>query len=1171
MAGRILGVRVVAVLAVFQRLSVVVASEAEDTYELLHEDSWCLEAPLLDFGNGGVNPTVLSDVECQAVCTNDPSCGVYMFGYQPSAACFRCATYPKCTEGGWYSDGDVNVYTRIRAVPDTPAWIGNCFVLLAEPMEVAPFPDDAVARMRRYFLDNLNINGTGRMTASPGAVPALRGCCAGGYNWDWVRDGALSLSTLLDLEGWAVSTVGAEAPVTHAVVKQILEAYTNWVSELQRMGGNQTAPDGTLSIAFGEPKWSIADGTPYPGTWCRPQTDGPPLRALTLMKFAGSGLITEAMEKHLWTLITFDLDWLANGTGIAMESCDLWEESRDANHFWNRVVMRAALEQGSRTASQMGDNERALRYQRAWQEFIGDPIQDHMEATADGNFITECPLSDSKEQSADCIKYEKTIDGAVILALVHSGVLGVVKDGAGVAVSDVVATTVLVYNEAFCNLYPVNEQDTSAGVPGVLYGRYLKDEYGGGNPWQLISAALANLMYLASQEISRGAAMGEAQHSAWRRALQSKSFRGTAPEFIAAGDSVLARLRHHVTSFDDWHLYEQINRYTGEQYNAKDLTWSYAEVLSALKAREDAVALSKANPPKADQSAATPQGDFAGSCFVTIPGPLADPPFSDSAIAKMRGYFMANLNIDVSGTMMAARGAVPALHDCCEGGYSYDWVRDGALSMLALQALQNSEVGTVGWTHQVTPDVVREKMTAYIGWVKHVQGLHNTSFSHYDGDKMVTALIDSHLEPKWNISTGKPYIYNWCRKQSNGPPLRAQALMVFANDAVDEAVKRELWELIKFDLDWLASGDAISADTCDLWEETTDQSFLWNRIVMRSALLQGYNFAVSMGDSDRAAVYLAAVRNKLDDVLSDHLQFNASALGSFITECPVFGGGAGCEQYGKDIDGAVILALIHRWRSGGGVGGQSGDPLHDPTSAVVARTVQVYNAAFCQEYPINREDARGGVPGILYGRYLKDSYGGGNPWQLITAALASLLYQAAQFTVASGSGPVDATLIAWQNTFGPYFRGEARDFVAAGDAVLMRIRHHIGFFDDWHLFEQIDRNTGKQYNAEDLTWSYAEVLSALRERAAAVEMGATEVDTRSLFGSMPWLDWMEAHHIYFFAVGLSIGVVAFVTYQTITAFQNSSREHRKGKRQRKYGCLNRAKEEPSTFVRLVNP
>jgi len=37
--------------------------------------------------------------------------------------------------------------------------------------------------------------------------------------------------------------------------------------------------------------------------------------------------------------------------------------------------------------------------------------------------------------------------------------------------------------------------------------------------------------------------------------------------------------------------------------------------------------------------------------------------------------------------------------------------------------------------------------------------------------------------------------------------------------------------------------------------------------------------------------------------------------------------------------------------------------------------------------------------------------------------------------------------------------------------------------DGFHLSEQIDRNSGKQMSASDLTWSYAEVLNAMDKRA----------------------------------------------------------------------------------------
>jgi len=46
---------------------------------------------------------------------------------------------------------------------------------------------------------------------------------------------------------------------------------------------------------------------------------------------------------------------------------------------------------------------------------------------------------------------------------------------------------------------------------------------------------------------------------------------------------------------------------------------------------------------------------------------------------------------------------------------------------------------------------------------------------------------------------------------------------------------------------------------------------------------------------------------------------------------------------------------------------------------------------------------------------------------------------------------------------------------------MLRIKEHVKD-DGGHLDEQIDRDTGKQLSAKDLTWSYAEVLLAMDAR-----------------------------------------------------------------------------------------
>ena len=52
-------------------------------------------------------------------------------------------------------------------------------------------------------------------------------------------------------------------------------------------------------------------------------------------------------------------------------------------------------------------------------------------------------------------------------------------------------------------------------------------------------------------------------------------------------------------------------------------------------------------------------------------------------------------------------------------------------------------------------------------------------------------------------------------------------------------------------------------------------------------------------------------------------------------------------------------------------------------------------------YAVNTADTAAGTPGVLIGRYPGDTYAGGNPWVLSTAALAQLLYRAATYAHAS--------------------------------------------------------------------------------------------------------------------------------------------------------------------------
>lgn len=465
-------------------------------------------------------------------------------------------------------------------LPCALAYGSNCFKLLKEPLKDAPFSPVDMTKLLEHFRRNLDINGTGAVIASPGETPALPASCVGGYRYHWTRDGALSLAALLH---W-----GEAFGVLDHEMEALFLRYATWVQGVHDQSAEESA--------FLEPKWQIDKALPYALGWCRPQSDGPPLRASTLIRAANKW---PQHAGRFWKLARQDLDWLTSmqsnasikATNIELLTCDLWEETTDTNFFWNKAVMRLALLEGVEYAVKVGDFRRGETYLHAVRTHFDPKLRSHTAWSLFGDYLAECPPQSSSES---CRTYRKRIDGAVILGLIH----GRPKDAtpssgskwAPDAISVLVANTVKAYNKQFCSLYALNREDSAAGVPGVLFGRYAMDKYGTeekGNPWPLISAALASLMYQAAIEVDSGRSLNAQELRAWQAALNADSytFTGSVSDFVAAGDSILTRIRKHISDEDGMHVYEQIDRNTGKQYNAKDLTWSYAEILTALALR----------------------------------------------------------------------------------------------------------------------------------------------------------------------------------------------------------------------------------------------------------------------------------------------------------------------------------------------------------------------------------------------------------------------------------------------------------------------------------------------------------------------------------------------------------------------------------------------------------
>ncbi len=194
-------------------------------------------------------------------------------------------------------------------------------------------------------------------------------------------------------------------------------------------------PDGTLDIS----------------KWGRPQHDGPPLRALTLLRWARS----TPLDAEASALLSADLEFTLRHWHEP--SFDIWEEEKGL-HYYTLRVSAAALGAG-------GEPEAAKEILRS----------------LDGAWLQE-----------------ENLDVAVILATIHA-------DGEGDhSVHDPrMQSTLAALERHFGEVYPINR-----GRSAPALGRYPGDVYYEGGAWYVATLAAAEFCYRAGS-LERGDAFLE--------------------------------------------------------------------------------------------------------------------------------------------------------------------------------------------------------------------------------------------------------------------------------------------------------------------------------------------------------------------------------------------------------------------------------------------------------------------------------------------------------------------------------------------------------------------------------------------------------------------------------------------------------------------------------------
>ena len=296
-------------------------------------------------------------------------------------------------------------------------------------------------------------------------------------------------------------------------------------------------PDGTLDIS----------------RWTRPQHDGPPLRALTVLRWlpavrsrAADQTLDLSAETRADAERLLRTDLALTAVHWREPSLDIWEEEL-GHHYFTLSVAAAALREGAAWLEGTGEATEAARL-RAEAQSIRE--------TLDGYWLPHEGYYRSRSMPPGAAS-TKMLDIAVILAAVHAG------NGEDVhSVRDPrLHATLDKLEQLFDRLYPINRNRPRGRAPAL--GRYEGDVYFSGGAYYFSTLGAAVFCYSAS---AADAAGGE-----------------TRAEWITRGDRFLETVRAFTPASGD--LSEQFDQRTGEQTSAKHLAWSYAAFISCVTAR----------------------------------------------------------------------------------------------------------------------------------------------------------------------------------------------------------------------------------------------------------------------------------------------------------------------------------------------------------------------------------------------------------------------------------------------------------------------------------------------------------------------------------------------------------------------------------------------------------
>jgi glucoamylase len=413
------------------------------------------------------------------------------------------------------------------------------------------------------------------------------------YFFHWFRDAALVIDALR--VAFAQGYLGAEALgrlgefVDFSLALRSLDGQAllreNWQThvlpdfrkylrpqaELAALKGDAVALDARVNV----------DGTLDLSRWGRPQSDGPALRCLTLLRWLrDSPAPPESLLRGIAELLAADLA-IAQSTA-ATPSVDIWEEE-SGYHYYTLLVHMEALSQGAVWLADRAAPERAEDCRAAAQTLaprlaaLWDPA---------GYYRSRTAVSGGDVR--------KELDMAVVLASLHAGR----ASGTHSVLDPQVQATLTALEALFESEYRINH-----GRPrgqGIAMGRYADDRYYSGGAYYFCTLAAAEFYFRLAAALALGAPLAaSAANERFRQQLQAGTGqtggRGSAQLALERGDSFMRTVQTFTPANGE--LSEQFDRSSGAQTSARQLSWSYAAFVTAAASRTLACQAIRARVP----------------------------------------------------------------------------------------------------------------------------------------------------------------------------------------------------------------------------------------------------------------------------------------------------------------------------------------------------------------------------------------------------------------------------------------------------------------------------------------------------------------------------------------------------------------------------------------------